>query len=140
MFKPISDDVLVALDEAHNDIRVVKGATPPAKSYRPNVAPETPWQAVFRKPTQGESDAFEGAAHNDKAKPGALRNFAKALVCAVNLDGKVTMYTDRTDLKAVRETRDAWEALRARFGGAHMAAQEDLMDLMGATKDEGGKE
>lgn len=139
MFKPFDNDTLRALDAAHGDVRKVRGATPPAKSWNPD-APEPPWEAVFRRPTPGEGDTFEGAAHNDRAKPGALRNLAKAVVVAVSLDGKHTTCLDRNDRKARQEVWDAWDALRAKYSGAHMAAQDDLMGLAGMSRDEEGKE
>lgn len=140
LFKPIDDETLMSLEAAHGDIRVVRGAAPPARRWHANDAPEPPWEAVFRKPTTGESDNFEGSAHRENAKAGALRNLAKAIVVAVSLDGKIVSYTDRGDAKAVRETREAWDALRAKFPGAHMAAQDDLMSLAGMSAEEEGKD
>lgn len=139
-FKPFDNETLVALEAAHGDIRVVRGAVPPPRRWHADDAPEPPWEAVFRKPTTGESDNFEGSAHRENAKAGALRNLAKAIVVAVSRGGKIVMYTDRGDAKAVRETREAWDALRADFPGAHMAAQDDLMGLAGMSAEEEGKE
>lgn len=139
-FLPFDVDTLSRLDDAHGDIRIVTGAKPPAKSFKPDFKPEHPWQAVFCKPTVGESDNFEGAAHNDRAKPGALRNLAKAIVVGVSLDGKQTFCIDRNDRASVKQVRDAWETLRAKYPGAHMAAQDDLMSLASMSADESGKE
>lgn len=139
MFKAFTDDELRALEAAHDEIRVVRGAAPPPRRWAAEDKPEPPWEAVFRKPMTGESDSFEGAAHNDKAKPGALRNFAKAVVVGVSLAGKTATCVDRKDLVSLRATRDAWDALRAQYPGAHMAAQDDLMGLAGMARDEEGK-
>ncbi len=94
---------------------------------------------MFRKPTGGECDHFEGSAHNDKAKPGALRNLAKAIVVGVSFGGKVVTVADRKDIVAVKAAREAWDSLREAYPGAHMAAQEDLMALAGMAADDGGK-
>lgn len=140
MFLPFSNDQLEALDVAHEDIRHVKGETPPAKPWRTNYEPETPWAAVFRKPTTGEAESFEGKAHNERAAPGAMRDYAKALVVAVSLDGKHTVCLDRADPKSKGEVRKAWDDLRAKYPAAHIAAQADLLSLSGQARDEGGKD
>lgn len=139
-FKTFEPQTLAALDDAHGDIRLVSGKKPPVKAWKPEVTPETPWAAVFRKPVVGETDNFEGAAHNEKAKAGGLRNLAKALIVGVSLDGKITVCMDRNDRKQVNEVRAAWDELRAKHSGAHMAAQEDIMELSDMSKDEEGKE
>lgn len=136
IFKPIPVDTLAALDVAHGDIRVVRGKTPPVKSWVPDHEPEPPYEVVFRKPTTGESDNFEGSAHNEKAKAGALRSLAKATIVAVSFGGKIVSSTNRKD----RAVLDAWDALRGMFPGVHAAASDDLMDLNGQAKDEGGKD
>lgn len=138
-FLPFTNETLAALDAAHGDIRVVRGATPPAKRWAPDFTPEPPWEAVFRQPTTGESDNFEGAAHNDRAKAGALRNLAKAIVVGVSLGGVQITCTDRNDRAQVDAVRKAWDDLRAKFPGAHMAAQDDLMALASMAKEEEGK-
>lgn len=140
MFLPFDNETLSALEASHGSIRVVRGATPPVKRWNPDAIPEPPWEAVFRKPTTGEGDAFEGAVHRDDTKAGALRNFAKAVVVAVSLDGKIVVCLDRKDKMSERAAREAWDGLRASYSGAHMAAQDDLMSLAGMAKDEEGKE
>lgn len=139
-FKPFSNETLASLDAAHGDIRVVRGVTPKPKPWQPNVTPEPPWEAVFRAPTTGESDNFEGAAHNEKARTGALRNLAKATVVGVSHGGVQTVCMDRKDAESVRKVRDAWDSLRGEFPGAHLAAQDDMLELSGQTKEEAGKE
>lgn len=139
-FVPFSQDTLRELDIAHEDIRVVRGETPPAKSWNPDFKPEHPWEAVFRKPTVGEAESFEGKAHNDRARPAALREFAKALVVGVSLNGKQTTCMDRKDQPSRREVVAAWDALRDRYPNAHVAAQEDIFSLSGQARDEGGKD
>lgn len=140
MFKPFADEQLRALEEAHEEIRVVRGAVPPQRRWIVDDKPEPPWEAVFRKPVTGESDRFEGDAHNDKARAGGLRNLAKAIVVGVSFEGKITICGDRKDLVAVRAVRDAWDELRAKFPGAHMAAQDDIMSLAGMAREEEGKD
>lgn len=139
-FRPFSDEQLAALEQAHGEIRVCRGAVPPPRRWVANDSPEPPWEAVFRKPTMGESDNFEGSAHREQAKAAALRNLAKAIVVGVSVGGKVITYEDRSDAKAVRDVRDAWDNLRRDFPGAHMAAQEDLMSLAGMAAEEAGKD
>lgn len=140
MFLPFDNETLSALEASHGSIRVVRGATPPVKRWNPDATPEPPWEAVFREPTTGEGDNFEGAVHNDRTKAGALRNHAKATVVAVSHGGKHTICSDRRDKPAEKATREAWDDLRRTFPGAHMAAQDDLMSLAGMAKDEEGKE
>lgn len=139
-FKPFDSATLAALDIAHSDIRVVRGKTPPAKSWIPDHAPEPPFEVVFRKPTTGEADAFEGAAHNDKAKAGALRNLAKATIVGVSFGGKTVTCSDRKDVASLKTVREAWDDLRVAFPSVHGAASEDLMEMSGQAKDEGGKD
>lgn len=139
MFAPFTDDTLAELDTAHDDIRKVRGETPPFKSWRPDYVPEVPWELVFRKPTVGEAESFEGRAHNERAKPSALRDFAKTLIVGVSLDGKQTICIDRRDAKDVRL---AWDALRAKYPNVHISegVQDALSSLSGQTSAEGGKD
>lgn len=138
-FKPFDDETLCALDAAHGDVRVVRGETPPAKRWKPAEKPEPPWEAVFRRPTEGELSAFERAMSNDKAKDSATRSFAKAIVCGVSLDGKIVSYTDRGDVAAVRGVRDAWDALRERHPGAHLASVDEILSLASMSAEQEGK-
>lgn len=140
VFRPFSGEELAALEASHGEIRVVRGALPPARSWVPDDKPEPPWEAVFRKPTTGESDNFEGAVAKDATKAAALRNLSKAVIVGVSVGGKIATCSDRKDLPSVRAVRDAWDRLRETHPGVHMAAQEDLMSLMGMARDEGGKE
>ncbi len=139
-FKPFSDDTLCELETAHNRIAVVRAAPPAPRRWVANDDPEPPWEAVFREPTVGEVEMYEGHAHHEKARAGMVRNHAKATVVGVSIDGKQTICLDRRDAKSVREVRDAWDKLRERYGAAHLAAQDDLQSLMGSVKDEAGKE
>ena len=139
-FKPFDNETLAALEGAHEDIRVVRGETPPTKRWNPGAAPEPPWEAVFRKPTIGEAENFEGSAHKEAQRPGGVRNYAKALVVGVSIDGTQTVCMDRLDPKQRAAVREAWDALRAKFPQAHIASQDDLLSLSGQTRDEGGKD
>jgi hypothetical protein len=139
-FVPFTTEVLQQLCDAHGDIRVVTGEKPPARHWDPSFVPEHPWQVVFRAPVgTGESDAFEGAAHNDKTKPGALRTFARTLVVGVSFRGEQTICTDRTDRASVNKVREAWDRLRDVCPGVHMASQNDIMSLANMSADETGK-
>jgi hypothetical protein len=138
-FLTFDDATLQALDAAHGEIRVVRGKKPPAKKWDSSFVPDYPWEAVFRVPTMGESDTFEGTAHNDKARSGGLRNLAKAIVVGVSYGGQRTVCTDRADKASERAVREAWESLRKEFPGAHMAAQDDIMSLASMAADEEGK-
>jgi hypothetical protein len=140
-FKPFDDETLQALEDAHKSIRVVRGETPPARRWVPNDEPEPPWEVVFREPTLGEVEMYEGRAHqNEKARAAMVRDHAKATVCAVSFDGAQTICMDRHDRKSVNDVRAAWDTLRAKYGAAHLAAQDDLMSMMGSVKAESGKE
>lgn len=138
-FVPFDNDTLAALDAAHGDIRVVRGETPPAKKWKPDELPEPPWEVVYRKPTQGEADAFEGSVHNERAKSAGLRNLAKATIVGVSVGGIVTTCADRSDAAAVRKVRDAWDALREAHPSVHVASAGDLMSLAGMSAEEEGK-
>jgi len=140
VFAPFDNDTLASLESAHGEIRVVRGEKPPAKRWRPDDMPETPWEAVFRKPTVGECDNFEGAAHQDKARAAALRNLAKATVVGVSRAGKQVLHVEPGDARSKQAVRDAWDALRNDYSGAHMAAQKHLMSLAGMSDEEEGKE
>lgn len=138
MFTPFTNEQLQDLEDRFGRIAVVTGAKPKRQPHH-KTDPEIPWQAVFRAPTQGESDAFEGAANNERAKPGALRELARKTVVAISHKGVITIHDgERGRLSKV--LGDAWEKLRQDFGGIHIAAQGDLMALNGAEADESGKE
>jgi hypothetical protein len=140
-FKPFDDETLCALEDAHGAIAKVRGAAPPPRAWRANDEPEPPWEVVFRKPTLGEVEMYEGRAHqNEKARAAMVRDHAKATVVGVSLGGVQVVCMDRSDPKSVKEVRDAWDRLRANHGAAHLAAQDDLMLLMGSVKDEAGKD
>lgn len=138
-FAPFTDDELEALDAAHTDIRVVRGATPEPKRWKPSEKPEPPWELVFRRPTSGEASFFERALHKD-TKDMALRNHAKATVVAVSIGGVKTMVLDANDAMKVKAVRAAFDALRDKYGLAHIAANDALMSLAGMIAEEEGKE
>lgn len=138
-FKPFSDEQLIALEAAHGRIAVVRGAPPPAPRWRP-AEPEPPYEVVFRAPTVGEAEAYEGHAHHEKARAAMVRDHAKATIVAVSIDGAHVICDDRKNLPSVKEVRAAWDKLREKYPGAHLASQDDLQALMGSVKDEMGKE
>jgi hypothetical protein len=140
VFAPFSDDTLCALEEAHGRVAVVRAAAPAKRRWVPNDTPEPPWEAVFREPTVGEAEAYEGHAHHEKARAGMVRNHAKATVVGVSIGGKQTVCMDRADTASVKAVREAWDRLRDRYGAAHLAAQDDLMALMGSVREEGKDE
>lgn len=142
VFAPFSDAQLGELEEAHGRIDVVRGAIPAARRWVPDDAPEPPWEAVFRIPTDGESEFFElHAAGSEKARSAALRDLTKGIVVGVSFRGKQVICLKRTDSVSVRDVRNAWDALRK--GGyplAHVAAQDTVMALAGMGREEAGKE
>lgn len=138
IFAPFTDDELEALNTAHGDIRVVRGATPEPKRWRPAERPEPPWEVVYRSPNSGESGFFERALHKD-SKDMAMRNHAKATVVGVSIDGKKTLALDGNPMN-VKATRAAFDALREKHGLAHVAASDALMSLAGMVAEEEGKE
>jgi hypothetical protein len=139
-FKPFDDATLQSLEEAHGRIAVVRGAAPSPRRWVANDEPEPPWEVVFREPTMGEVEVYEGHAHHEKARAAMVRNHAKATIVGVSLDGAQTVCMDRKDTASVRGVREAWDKLRAKYGAAHLAAQDDLMELMGSVKEDAGKE
>lgn len=139
-FRPFDDATLAALEEAHGRIMPVRAATPPPRRWVTNDEPEPPWEVVFREPTMGEAEAYEGHAHHERARAGMVRNHCKATVVAVSFGGVQTVCMDRNDRAAVTEVRNAWDRLRAKFGGAHLACQDAISALMGSVQDDMGKE
>lgn len=138
-FLPFSDDQLEALNVAHDDIRVVRSETPPAKSWRPSWVPEPEWEVVFRKPVGGEFSFFERHANNENARDRALRLFAKTLIVGVSFGGKITICTNRLDNKQRTDIQNAWDALCEKCPGVHLAADADIQSLSGMAKEEAGK-
>lgn len=141
VFVPFTDEQMAELESAHGRIspRVLPALDPP-RTWVPNDVPEPHWCAVFREPTTGEVEFFERHAHGT-SKDAALRNLAKATIVAVSFQGKHTVCLDRNDRASVDAVRAAWDqGIRKRFGGAHLAAQDDLMLLAGMSRDETGKE
>jgi hypothetical protein len=137
-FVPFSVEQLLDLEARFGPVRVVTAARPKRQRHH-TTDPEPPWEIVIRSPTQGESDAFEGAANNDRAKAGALRELARKTVVAISHWGAVTIH-DGERGKLSKVLGEAWEKLRHDFPGVHIAAQSDLMALNGAEADESGKE
>lgn len=138
MFAPFSDEQLTDLESRFGRIAVVTAPKPKRQPHH-KTDPETPWQLVFRAPTQGESDAFEGAANNERLKPGALRELARKTVVGVSHRGAITLH-DGERGRLSKAMSEAWDRLRQEYPGAHIAAQSDLMALNGAEADETGKE
>ncbi len=131
--KPFSDEQLQALDATFGDIRLVTAETPAVKPWAAKDAPAPcpPWQAVFRKPTRGEGEAFEGAANREDTRAGAMRNFAKAVVVAVSFGGKQTIATE-AGKAGQKDVREVWEEeIRKNYPLAHIAAKDDLQSLLG---------
>ena len=96
---------------------------------------------MFRRPTIGEVENFEGAANNERARASASRNLAKAIVVAVSLDGKHTVQKDPSDAPGKVAVREAWEQCRAKHGGAiHIRAMAKIQQLTGQTEEETGKD
>lgn len=137
-FAPFTDEELEALNVAHGDVQLVRGETPPAKSWRPLYKPEPPWECVFRTPNSGECAFFERALHKD-TKDMALRAFAKGIVAGVSYNGKKTFVLDNDPLK-VKAVREAFDNMRERYGLAHIACNDALMSLSGMVANEEGKE
>lgn len=137
-FAPFTNEELEALNVAHGDVQFVRGETPPAKSWRPLDKPEPPWECVFRAPSSNECSFFERALHKD-TKDMALRNHAKATVVGVSFNGKKTFALDSDPMK-VKAVREAFDAMRERFGLAHIACNDALMSLSGMVANEEGKE
>jgi hypothetical protein len=141
-FLPFSDEQLQELANKFPRIAVTRGKAPPrprwAKPGEPD--PEPPWEVVFRAPTSGESDAFEGAANDDRQKPAALRTLAKATVIGVSYRGIQAIHDGERKGKAEKEVRSAWDKLRDDYPAAHIAAQEDLQQLLGSQREEMGKD
>lgn len=137
-FVPFSVEQLLDLEGRFGRIAVVTAAQPKKLAHHVE-PPPIPWQLVFRAPTQGESDAFEGAANNERSKAGALRELARKTVVAISHRGAVTIH-DGERGKLSKVLGEAWERLRQDFPGVHIAAQSDLMALNGAEADESGKE
>jgi hypothetical protein len=141
VFLPFSDEELQDLDAKFGDIRRVTGKTPPAKPWAKAGAadPEPPYQVVFRKPEPAETDAYEGAAHNEEARKGALRTLARSIVVGVSLDGKHTLHDGERRGASEKAVREAWDALRKRSPLAHLACQEALTELCGAAAEASGE-
>lgn len=139
VFVPFTNDELAELDGAHEDIRVVTGAIPPPKRWKPEEKQEPPWEVVFRKAQGGEGDFFEGHAHSEQAKAKALRLHAKTLIVGVSVGGVKVVCLNRLDNKQKGDVQKAWDRLREKFPGVHMAAQDEIMDLTGMGKEEAGK-
>lgn len=138
MFAPFSDEQLQDLEARYGRIAVVTGAMPKRQKHH-KVDPEPPWSLVFRSPTEGESDAFEGAANNERSKPGAVRELARKLVVGVSHKGVITIHDgDRGRLS--KAVGDAWSALRKDYPGVHIAGQDKIQNLMGMEAEEEGKE
>lgn len=141
-FSPFSDEQLQALATLFPRIAVVTGKTLARPRWaKPGApAPEPPWEVVFRAPTTGECDAFEGAATSDAQKPGALRTISRACVVAVSHNGVQTVHDGEPKGKGEKAVRAAWDKLRGDYPGVHLATQNELMTLMGAERDEQGKD
>lgn len=139
VFLPFTDEQMSDLEAAHGRVMPVLPKLDPPRAWVPDDKPEPHWCAVFREPTTGEVEFFERHAHGS-SKDVALRNLAKATVVAVSLGGRHTVCLDRNDKRSVDAVRAAWDqGIRGRFGGAHLAAQDDLMLLAGMSRDESGK-
>jgi hypothetical protein len=137
-FVPFTNDQLIELETRYDRVEVVTAPAP--KRQRHHVAdPEIPWSVVYRSPTMGESDAFEGAANNERMKPGALRELARKIVVGVSHRGTVTLH-DGERGKRSKAMEDAWERLRGDFPAVHLAGQGAIMSLMGGEAEEAGKE
>ncbi len=131
-FVPFTDEQLRVLDATFGDIRLVTAETPTAKPWaaKDAPAPSAPWQAVFKRPTLGEGESFEGAANNEGTRAAAMRNFAKATVVAVSFGGEQTIATE-AGKPGQDDVRKAWDKVRKYYPLAHIAAKDDLQSLLG---------
>ncbi len=144
MFAPFSDEQLEKLETMFGAgrIRVVRGVTPAPSRWAKKEAPppEPPWEVVFRAPNEGESNAFEGGAHDPKGKTAALRILARATVIGVSHNGVITLHDGDQRGKQEKEVRAAWDGLRAVYPAVHMASQGEIQELMGGAAESLGKE
>lgn len=141
-FVPFADEQLQELEGRFRRIAVVRAKAPArsrwAKPTDPD--PEPPWEAVFRAPTPGESDAFEGATTDESKRAGALRTLGRQIVVALSYGGKQVVHDGEKRSKAETELRALWDRVRADGYSPHIAAQNDFMTLMGAQREEEGKD
>lgn len=137
-FVPFTDEQLQELEARHGRITVVTAATPKRQRFH-KIDPVPPWQVVYRAPTMGECDAFEGAANNEKAKPGALRELARKTAVGISCHGFVTLH-DGEPHHPLKAMNDAWAALRKDYPAVHLASQGAIQELMGGEAEEAGKE
>ena len=137
MFAPFSDDQLADLESRYGRIAVVTGATPKRQPHHKS-DPEPPWSVVYRAPTMGECDAFEGAANNERSKPGAFRELARKIVVGISHKGVIVLHDGERGRMSPR-IKDAWETLRNDYPAVHLAAQSPIQELMGLEASDEGK-
>lgn len=137
-FVPFTDEQLQDLENRFGRIEKVTAPKPERKSYH-KTDPEIPWEVVYRAPTMGECDKFEGDANNERSKPAALRELARKMVVAISHKGTVTIHDGERGRRS-KAIDDAWEKLRSDYPGVHLAGQVKIMALMGGEAEEGGKE
>ncbi len=143
---PFSDEQLQALDAAFGDVRIVAGKIPDTKPWAAKPAKDAPsgvalppWQAVFRKPTLGEGEAFEGAANHEGTRAAAMRNLAKATVVGVSFGGEQTIAAE-AGKSGQKDVRDAWDRIRKDYPLAHIAAKDELQSLLGQEQEQAEKD
>ncbi len=142
--KPIAqftDEQMQTLDVTFGDVRLVTAKTPEPKRWAPKdaPAPSPPWQAVFRRPTLGEGEAFEGAANKEQARAGAMRDLAKATIVAVSFGGEQVTAAE-AGRKGQGDVRAAWDRLRQAHPLAHIAAKDAIQELLGQEQAEAEKD
>lgn len=138
-FLPFTDEQLQALEEKFSRIDKCRGETPARRSWH-KADPEPPWEVVFRAPTMGECDKFEGDANNERAQAGSARNLSRAIVVGVSYKGKILMHDGQRQGAAEKAVREGWDALRQDYPAVHMACAETIKALMGGVIATEGKE
>ena len=136
---PFTNDELCALEDTFGRIEVTTPARLAPRAYRGETEGRTPWIAVFAVPSGPAVKRFEDAANGDSPakKADGLRNITVDAIVALSFNGTKTIATGE-DRKAVRE---AWRALREDHGfpGAHVAATDAVISLVGIGAEESGK-
>ncbi len=136
---PFTNEELCALEDAFGRIELATPAPLAPRTYRGETEGRTPWRAVFAVPSGPAVKRFEDAANGDSPakKADGLRNITVDSIVALSFNGTKTIATGE-DRKAVRE---AWRALREDHGfpGAHVAATDAVISLVGIGAEEAGK-
>ncbi len=139
-FAPFTAEELCAIQDIFGRIEVVTPASIAPRKHRGETEAVTPWQAVFAVPSGPAVRRFEDAANGDKAsaKAEGLRNVCVDAIVALSRNGVKTIATS-DDRGKVRE---AWRLLRETegFPGAHIAASDAIVALVGMSADEAGKD